>query len=171
MKTQTLVIVPGLTYECEFVPQSASRNAGRKEPSLNWKVTFKTSRGSLTTDYTQGIGHLKGYRHGRKSVDDAADERRAAESGRWSGYDRYGSMFMGRTLPEPAPDDVMQSLLMEAEAIDHPTYEEWAGNFGYDPDSREGERVYRACLDIGLKLRAMLGEETIRMLKEALADI
>jgi hypothetical protein len=161
--------VPGLEYRAEFVPWSMSRNAGEKSPTLNWRVTFSTPRGSITADYSQGIGYLPGYQHGRKTVDSDAAERAAAESGKWGGYDRPAGY--GRPLPGPDAAEVMHSLLSDAEAIDYPTCEEWADNFGFDRDSRKGEAIYRACLDVGLKLRAMLGDTTMTQLRELLQDL
>lgn len=95
--------------------------------------------------------------------------KRAAESGKWNTdapYDR------GRTpLPAPSIADVLHSLLMDAEAIDAGSFEEWAGDLGYDTDSRKAEGIYRECLETGLKLRAMLGDEIINRLRDALQDI
>lgn len=154
-------IVPALTYHADFVPWSTSRNAAEDRPSLNWRITFTRGGASLTTDYMQGIGHLPGYQHGRKSVDQDAVEKNAAQSGVWH----------GRKLSAPDAADVMQSLLMDAEAMDYADFESWANKFGSDHDSRAAEKTYRACLDIGLKLRAMLGDEKMAALRELLHDL
>lgn len=62
--------------------------------------------------------------------------------------------------------DVIHGLLSDGDAIDHPTYESWASDFGYDTDSRKGEALYRTCLEIGLKLRSSLGDENLRKLRD-----
>ena len=41
---------------------------------------------------------------------------------------------------------------------------------GYDPDSRKAEGIYRACLELALKLRNGLGEKLLAELREAVAD-
>ena len=52
----------GLTMTADFVPWSLSRNAGEKDPSLNWKITLhKDGRPFLTTDYMAGSGHCPSY--------------------------------------------------------------------------------------------------------------
>jgi hypothetical protein len=59
---------------------------------------------------------------------------------------------------------------MDADAIDHATFADWASDFGYETDSRQAERIYKQCLEIGLKLRAMLGDSTLSELREAAQD-
>lgn len=164
-------IVPDLEYSAEFVPQSKSRNAGDKHPSLNWRVTLGRAGRTLTTDYMQGIGHLpkteKAFNP--RSVEGDKAIRRAAEQGTFARHDGY--VTSRNPIPAPELADVLHSLLLDAEAINSGSFEDWAGDFGYDTDSRKAEAIYRACLDTGLKLRAMLGDETIQRLREALRDM
>ncbi len=70
----------------------------------------------------------------------------------------------------PDPVNVIWSCLMDADAIDHPSFESWAADYGYDTDSRTAEATYRTCLDMGLKMRAALGEEGLRQLRDAFQD-
>lgn len=172
----------GLSMTVEFVPWSLSRNAGEKFPSLNWKVTLhkggrmaQTERECngypiLTTDYGAGCGHCPSYTQGRQSVDDAEAVRWECENGRKAlPLANAGGFARGKPiLPELA--DVLHSLASDADAIDHPNYEDWASDLGYDPDSRKGEATYRACLEIALKLRAALGEDGLKELREAVQD-
>lgn len=70
--------------------------------------------------------------------------------------------FMGNAheragLPiEPEPADVVHSLLLDASAVDAGSFEAWADDFGYDPDSRSAERLYRECLASAERLSAFL---------------
>lgn len=165
-------IAPDLQYRAEFVPQSKSRNAENKDPSLNWRVTFSRGGRELTTDYMQGIGHLPGYQQrgfNAKSIAGDANVRKACEEGRSLGADPWGPL--GKKLDAPGVADVLHCLLMDAEVIDAGSFEEWASNYGYDTDSRKAESIYRACLDTALKLRAMLGDDLIGQLREALQDM
>lgn len=163
----------GLTMKADFVPFSKSRNAKEKSPSLNWIVTISNGRGqSITVDYTQGIGHAPSYKSSLKSLGNRNSMARheamtfEAESGRkYTGY-RFG----GKPLPPPTIADVLSSLVLDAGAIDHPSFESWAGDYGYDIDSRKGEAAYRSCLEIGLKLRAMVGEKGLAELAELLSN-
>ncbi len=58
----------------------------------------------------------------------------------------------------PSIADVLGSLMVDASAIDHITFEDWADNFGYDLDSRKAERTYNVCRETGARLVEMLGE-------------
>ena len=61
-------------------------------------------------------------------------------------------------------------MLFRSDVLNAGTFEEWAGDFGYDLDSRNAEKIYRACLDNALKLRAMLGNDALDKLRELFQD-
>jgi len=167
-----------ITMRAEFVPFSKSRNAKEKTPSLNWRITLKSgARDILTTDYMQGYGHAPAYNASIKALG-ARDSvvRHAAiahecETGAlavvMNGIDHIGK---GKKLPAPELRDVLHSLLLDSDVIDHPTFESWASEFGYDTDSRSAETIYRACLETALKLRSGLGETALAQLREACQD-
>ncbi len=56
--------------------------------------------------------------------------------------------------------DALSCLLMDARAAET-TFEDWAAEFGYDTDSRKAEAVYRACDEIGKKLKSLLSASDI----------
>ena len=159
----------GIEYSAEFVPQSKSRNSASKYKSLNWKVTIKRGNQSLTTDYMQGIGHaavtLKGIKN---SLHNDAILRDLVETGSC----REDGATFGRIIKQPAPDrnDVLYSLCGDSEALDYPTFEEWADTFGCNPDSRSAEKTYRDCLEIALKMRAIFGDADLAKLRETFQD-
>lgn len=55
---------------------------------------------------------------------------------------------------EGKPDvaEVLGRVADEYHGAKDASFEEWAGNFGYDADSRKAESIWRACLDQGEKL-------------------
>jgi hypothetical protein len=156
----------GITMKAEFVPQSKSRNAGEKSPSINWGVTITNGRVSLTTDYMQGIAHLPHYQHrfaNKLFYDEAV--RDACETGRSRlipGNVAVGPSVLIPKLQPPSLDDVLYSLVLDADVINYATFEEWANEFGYDPDSRAAEAIYRSCLEIALKLRQLIDLDAAR---------
>lgn len=155
----------GIEYSAKFVPLSQSRNVKEKDKSLNWLVTIKRGNSSLTTNYMQGIGHLKGFSqpYGKGlSISDTYALDRSVQSG------IIFSHVTGETrrIPGPNLEDVLYSLLLDASVLDSPTFEDWAGEFGYDTDSRKSEKLYNACLEIALKMRALLGDENLRKLHD-----
>ena len=163
----------GVTMTAEFVPLSKSRNAGGKYPTLNWKVTLhKDGRPFLTTDFSAGAAHAPSYPYS-KSMDGAEALRYECEHGKavlrpGQRPDVLGIRGRMPILPDFA--DVLHSLSMDASVLDHPTYETWAADYGFDPDSRKGEATYRECLSLALKMRGALGDDGLRRLAEATAD-
>lgn len=163
-----------IEYSAEFVPWNQSRNKDEDTPSLNWKVTLKRGGVELTTDYMQGIGHLD-----EKAVDAQAgvtplpnqDRRRLPEilsaeiviaiEGKQPTPKRQPStVFLHKMKPVPAPllRDVMSCLLLDYSVLDAGGFEDWADELGYDTDSRKAEAIYRACIEIALKIRAMFAD-------------
>lgn len=57
---------------------------------------------------------------------------------------------------EPSPADVLSCLISDARAGELP-FPEFAGDMGYDEDSRKAEAIHRACVRMGPKVRAFLG--------------
>ena len=100
----------------------------------------------ITTGYSQGIGHSELYKQG----DDSAYQFKQLlnqANGITHGMDK-------RRIPKPPTiADVMYSLLLD-DATDYVNFEDWADQIGYDTDSREAERTYKSCLDIGLAINA-----------------
>lgn len=151
----------GITMGSKFVPWKQSRRANEKDPSLNWTVTLlKNGKAFITTDYSAGMGHCPSYRQlVRPTIEYMDVITRECQTGQHK---------LKRINPEFA--DVLSSLVSGSDALNHPTYESWASDLGYDTDSRKGEAIYRACLEIALKLRSAIGEDGLTKLREACQD-
>lgn len=170
----------GLTVESVFVPFSQSRNKAEKHRSLNWRVTVKRNgRDVLTTDYSAGIGHCPGHKkpvspywnRPARMWQDAICEFETESGFRSRPFTTWGGFSADKSKPIlPNPLDVLHSLNSDADVLNYPTFEDWAGDFGYDADSRSAEATYRACLEIALKLRAALGDDGMTRLTEIFQD-
>lgn len=164
-----------LTVESVFIPFSQSRNAGEKSPSLNWRVTLKQNgRNVLTTDYSAGCAHAPSYKQSFKR--DYINDQMVKAECEYGGQARHMGASDWVGVPEnkkgtikPDPADVVYSLLMDSEVLDYSSFEEWAGSFGYDEDSRQAEQIYNACMKIALKFR-QIGESAIAELREVFQD-
>ena len=68
--------------------------------------------------------------------------------------------FQGPAIKEPpTAADVLSCLLLDATGYDDArNFEDWAPEFGYDPDSRKAEKIYHECGEISKKLHALLGD-------------
>lgn len=164
-----------ITIETVFIPWSKSRSAKPKarvsDRSLNWRITLNhDGREVYTGAYTAGIGHCPYYktkdgqmigRFGRITLHDETAITHETETG--TVYRAVG--YSGAAI-KPDPVDVLGSLLCDSDAIDFATFEQWAGDFGYEADSRSAEKTYKACLEIGLALRAAFGDPLLARLRE-----
>lgn len=151
----------GITFASKFVPWSRSRNAGEKLPSLNWKVSMSDGTGVILQDqdFMASYVHCPAYdrlklQSNPLSVGALAELKDECETGRGSKCNYLSFLSL---------------VLADAEAIDYPTFEEWAEAMGENPDSRIAEKSYRDCVRIGLSLRRM-GEEKLDKLREVMAD-
>lgn len=181
-KIQTAAQALGLTIEAQFVPFSQSRNKNEKQPSLNWIVTLKRNgRDILTTDYGAGCAHCPSYNKKPPHAWDRPDSMWQPTVLRWECENGFAATFTtfgfsksnipNRLNPiQPDMVDVLCSLASDSDVIDAGGFESWASDFGYDTDSRKAESIYRACLDIALKLRAAIGDDGLRQLREACQD-
>jgi hypothetical protein len=60
----------------------------------------------------------------------------------------------------PELRDVLDAVAAQAAVVDQAHgYAQWALQMGFDPDSRDGERVYRAASRQAKRLRELLGED------------
>jgi hypothetical protein len=161
-----------LDYSAEFVPQSKSRNAGDKQPSINWRVTLsRPGCSTLALDYAQGIAYAPGCEVGRRTLEGVERETDAAEHGEYSPRNGRRSSSLSRLkLPAPLLRDVLYCLINDSAALDYSCFEEWAPDYGYETDSRKAEAIYRECLEHALQLRALIGQPAIDQLRELFQD-
>lgn len=166
----------GIGYSAEFVPFSKSRNAKPgatiRDMQINWRVTFTRGGRAFTTDYSQGIGWLPDAVKrpwpgadatlsrivlAHESIIRAALERNELQT-------ESGLVRLENVCPPPTARDVLESLALDAGVEDFRCYEEWAGEYGYDADSRKGERIYNACRQIAGDMRYTFGPTAMREL-------
>lgn len=168
----------GLTVRADFVPFSKSRNAGDKVRSLNWIVTLvRNGRDILTTDYMAGTGHCPAHSAPVKlagnprSLLRAQAIERETETGVATTFAAHGLAMLQRGAPiNPDAASVVHCLIMDADVLDYRNFEEWAGEVGFDPDSRKAEATYKACMEIALSLRNGLGDADYSALRAASAE-
>lgn len=171
MSLAKLMADNAITMQFQFVPWSKSRNfkefAKVGEMSLNWVVLlFAKDRFVLATEYSAGIAHCPSYKGSMKYKTRMLVEFECENGkvGRLSGD--YIRPAMNAKPITPNPEHVMESLLLDSEVINYTGFEDWADNLGYDNDSRKAETIYKACLDIGLKMRSGMGENLLMALTE-----
>lgn len=137
---------------------------------------LKGGKPVFETTYTLGLGYVK---LNRGALALTMDERRFLEAWQAKPHAKFRDTDLQTRIAcklakaqklTPNAADVFYSLTMDADVLDYATFEEWAACFGYDPDSRKAESVYRACLSIALQLRNTVGEAGMSALRDAYQD-
>ena len=59
---------------------------------------------------------------------------------------------------DPDVDGVLDCLLSDSQAGGQ-TFEEFCGDFGYDPDSRKAEATHKACVKVLENMQRLLGDD------------
>ena len=67
--------------------------------------------------------------------------------------------WTGSALGEPDAADVLACLLSDVRGVeDARSFEDWASDLGFDPDSRTAEKCFRVCLRLSPKVRRFMGD-------------
>lgn len=161
-RTALLELIDSLGIECtaEFVPQNQPADKV-KHPQLHWRITLKRGHATLTTPYFEGCGHVAKSENEKNLT--PYEIRRICETGKLP-------PMWPRRQPAPKLADVLYCLVLDSDVLEHANFESWASDFGYDTDSREAEKNYRACIENSLQLRALIGDQSITTLRELFAD-
>jgi hypothetical protein len=156
----------GITVHAVWSQPRATPGWEQQGRFLQWQCTIRRGgRAILTADYRAGIGHCPSYKQ-RMTQD--IDEQVNFECGTGKTAKRWPSGRITAGAPIlPDSVGVLYSLLSDASVLNFDSFEDWASDYGYESDSRKAETIYRACLDIALKLRNGLGEALMGELQEA----
>lgn len=172
-----LLTANNIEVKSVFIPFSQSRNKDEKNPSFNYLVTIlKNGKEVLTTDYMMGCAHSPSYKkvkyntvYGRKLIAEECERGYQLEDSP-SGFLYPVNGRTGKKYILPDPVDVIWSLLMDSDVLNYANFEQWASEFGYNSDSRKGEKVYNECLQIALKLRQAIPDNLREELQELFQD-
>jgi len=155
---------------------------------------YRVDKARTEVEYMEGIGNFISTGYGRKSVDAHKAEIEISErcectaaafgSGagelrkqlrierfqkkaikHYEGKPKVVKTFTSQVQPPPYAD-IFYSLSRDVDVENYPVYEEWAREFGYDEDSREGERIYNVCRRQAYELSKVIGRESINKLRE-----
>ena len=71
----------------------------------------------------------------------------------------------GHNGAEPKADEVLDCLASDASMVNNAdSFEDFARDLGYSEDSRQAERIYKACLHQSARLQTFLGSELYEQL-------
>lgn len=66
----------------------------------------------------------------------------------------------------PRPAEVLAAVCGDALEASETTFEDWAGNFGYDSDSRKAEAIYNTCRNYLPNMLRLMGREGVERMAE-----
>lgn len=153
----------GITMTAKLLgigPDYAGDSSMDDPRATHWLVTLTYAGRKLSTPYHMGSAFWRWKRSGKwgeagERVNEYAPVLRAGR-----GLSLWGEEVI-RDRSEPIPPelaDVLNSLRLDAEGIENArNFEEWAGEYGYDTDSRKAEETYRDCQKMAGKLARFLG--------------
>lgn len=72
----------------------------------------------------------------------------------------------GSGVPDaPKAPEILDNLASDASSFENArNFEDWAGEYGYDTDSRKAEKIYRTVGEQAKKLKELLGDELYKEL-------
>jgi hypothetical protein len=76
---------------------------------------------------------------------------------RYQGRTMTVPFFTGSLAGEPTTADVLDCLL--SDSLSPESFSDFCAEFGYDEDSRRAEQTHKACLDMGRRVRQLLGSD------------
>lgn len=135
---------------------------------VHWALTFSVGSGIVESWALSRAGIKAGYpapelRHLKKEY--------GGTFGNWPprnvrDRERYDSA-LEKAAKRYRPDlaTVLDCLASDCATYDNArSFEEWASELGFDPDSRKAEKIYRACGDTYRALETLLGRDALQSL-------
>ncbi len=145
----------GFTVDWDLVSVGVSDDW--EQPGIHWKYTVKYfDREVHSGSYHQGMGH-----HPLSLCIDAGMEI--------VGWRDINDLYAKHTAMIQNPTDVelFYCLFSDGAAdFDAQTFEDWAGDIGYNVDSIKAHKIYESCCETGRVFRRVLCERTIARLRE-----
>jgi len=111
-------------------------------------TAHKITATATSTDHNPSIDDFRGD-HWRVTLH-RTDPKRQMTLTFSKGYGHHGA--------EPTAEEVLRCLMSDANGADR-SFEDWAGDYGYDTDSRKAERIYKTVVAQAKKLQQFLGAD------------
>ena len=167
-------LLPDLQMNAEYIPQDIDNPLHKNVNAwLRWKITLTNNNNSMEIDYSQGLGYIPDFEYNNRTLSYNDYISQVLKTGKYKkGENRYRFSIYGKSfnLPEPNLLDVLNALVTDSEVLDHPNFESWADEFGYEIDSQKTKQIYHLCLSNALKFQYLVGAENISKIREILAD-
>ncbi len=173
-----------LTHAVPMPGVDDDREGGPGWPHIAYKVTLLyKNKPVLHTPYCLGVGNVDWK---KANPDSVVNRWTDSERSLIYTYQKYPqAVFKDKHLWarvavklaiqqkfKPSLADVMQSLLSDGEPFfNAQSLEEWAGELGYDKDSRKAESIWKACDAVGRQLANKVDAEALAQASEIVRDL
>lgn len=151
----------GLTAETQRVPENPNSESEWAKDALHFHVTLvgKDKRRIMTFYYSVGSAHPEMWAKESSNHTARHFAKIAREYPRTvDGVD--ATKKLRALYPGPDLADMLDCLTSDASSIDNThNFEEWAGELGFDEDSRKAERSYQATMTQSVALCNVLGRD------------
>jgi hypothetical protein len=141
-----------------FGLELAAKYLGIADSMFRWELTLKRGDRAYTFPYGCGFAHCK---PGTPRAGQPFEKMTLALARAVKPFGRlYVRDTEGYVCPT-APDlqNVLECLQSDASCGAHMLFEDFAGELGYDTDSRAAEKTWRACQEARGQLQRLLGED------------
>jgi len=158
-----------ITMTCQAAPKNP--HFQDSDNMNHWLCTLQYGNNRMSTYFSQGQGYMKvpanwekllhkeTYSPHKKYVPAPQSLLMSRKSMHSAFLRQYGK------LAEPELADVLDCLASDASGFDNSrSFEEWAGEYGYDTDSRKAEKTYLTVKNQALELKSFLGREAYETL-------
>lgn len=173
-------LIATLGIKVGIVSAPFNPNMENSEEMFHWACTLSSDANPsavLNLIYSTGGGHLRArtkplnYRFDGASFKEFSEIKNNPRNYYYDFKVKAYRPFYGRStvwmsnlidsILEPAPptvEQILDTLLMEAEALNYDSFEDWANDMGYDTDSRKALAIFEVCRKQGRQLQVLLGE-------------
>lgn len=174
-KVDTYLAEIGVEFKAEFLGYG-KHFADDKESRDRYRATFKRGRSEFSVDFGQSLSHSQpspefkqSWREVYHHTPEDLEKAMALPSGSQHHLRRELALAAKRLrvcVPDPKAPTAYDVLACVEKCPPPPTFEEWAEEMGMDPDSRKGERVFRAVVEEWLKVSRFFSAEELERLAE-----
>lgn len=165
----------GVEFKAEFLGYG-KHFADDTDSRDRYRATFKRERSEFSVDFGQSTAHSQpspefkqSWREVYHHTPEDLQKAMTLPSGSKHPLSRDLALVAKRLrvcVPDPKAPTAYDVLACIEKCAPPPTFEEWAEEMGMDPDSRKGERVFRAVVEEWLKVSRFFSAEELGRLQE-----
>ena len=142
-------------------------------PHVAFTLIFQGNRAQFSTPYKMGVGLFeipkRIYPNMTGNMENMLNSIRNKPHAQYKDKQLWADTIAEvarRTKQGPKPAEVLATCCADGIEAHEQSYEDWAGTFGYDTDSRKAEKIYSECREQYFKVIAIIGKDNAEKLAE-----